>query len=230
MPMYFRILLLLAVILLSACATPYSRTTSPPLFKTTNTAELQSLSSSISLTLRSSEQSMAGSGYLLYKRPDMVHIVVLSPFGSILMEAYCQGQRLALVYPSEKIIFEGQLDELPSKGGLQEWRSVNWILQDVAASQRQLREKTSGEIGEKITIEQGEVVAKSKADGERVYYGSHAVVQGVMLAHELDLRNGKDDQLRIVLEEPEINLPLEDSAFIPPRVGMKIYPFSALQQ
>lgn len=184
--------------------------------------ELQTLSSSVSLTLHSAEHSMAGSGYLVYRKPDKTHIVVLSPFGTTLFEAFSLGEQIVLVYPSEKIAFVGQFNELPEKNSLKNWQFIHWVLED-AASQN----KTSHNDD---VIENGLVVQKNRSDGVKVYYSNRILVNGALLAHEYDLRNSKDEQLRIVLDEPQVNESLDETAFIPNLEGLKIYSLKALDQ
>ena len=48
-------------------------------------------------------------------------------------------------------------------------------------------------------------------------------------AAELDLRNSQDDRIRMVLDEPEVNAPLENSVFIPRLEGVKVLPLSQLK-
>jgi hypothetical protein len=73
------------------------------------------------------------------------------------------------------------------------------------------------------------VTEKSTEKGEKVYYSRYTVAGGVPFASELDLRNKQDDRIRIVLDEPEVNTPLDESAFQPRLEGMKILPLSELR-
>jgi hypothetical protein len=71
----------------------------------TQGAVVSSISSEVSLSARSSGKSLSGHGFMVYQRPDKVHLVVLSPFGTTLMEVYTLGDRITLVYPSQGVAY-----------------------------------------------------------------------------------------------------------------------------
>jgi hypothetical protein len=227
MPLY-RLLKILPLLLLSACAT-FSH---PPLEYRPG-AVVETLSSAVSLSVHSTDNSMAGNGYLVFRRPDQLHLVVLSPFGTTLMEAFALGDRITLVYPSRSTAYTGSIDELPDKGGLQGWRMMRWIMDADPRAGEPLSEtvdriSTLG-FSEKVTYEHGLVTVKESPAGDHVYYGAYSLVNGVPLAAELDLRNSRDDRLRIVLDEPEVNTTLEDAVFVPHLEGLTLLPLSAIQ-
>jgi len=185
--------------------------------------ELNTLSSSVTLVLRSTEHSMAGSGYLAYSKPDKAHIVVLSPFGTTLFEVFALGEQIFIIYPSEKLGFIGHFNELPEKGGLKGLTSIHSVLEDAGGSNS--RSQNFGIIEKNGIIEQ-----KQRPDGYKIYYSNHSLVNGVILAHEFDMRNRNDEQLRLTLDEPEVNVIIDNSTFIPRLEGLKIYPLKALEQ
>jgi len=220
--------LLLPLLLLSACAT----ITTPSLDYRPG-AVVETLSSAVSLSVHAVDSSMAGNGYLVFRRPDQLHLVVLSPFGTTVMEAFALGDRITLVYPSKSTAFSGSFDELPDKGGLQGWRLMRWVMEADPGADKTVSETVEriSKLGfsEKVTYEHGLVVSKENQAGDHVYYGKYALVNGVPLAAELDLRNNREDRLRIVLDEPEVNTPLEDAVFVPNLDGLTVLPLSAIQ-
>lgn len=228
MPMYRLIKLLLPLLLLSACAT-FSQ---PPLDYRSG-AVVDTLSSAVSLSVHAADSSMGGSGYLVFRRPDQLHLVVLSPFGTTVMEAYALGDRITLLYPSRSTAYVGRFDELPVKGGLQGWRLMRWVMDADPREDKTVNETVQriNKLGfsEKVTYEHGLVTSKVSAAGDHVYYSRYAAVNGVPVAAELDLRNANDDRIRIVLDEPEINTPLDDAVFIPHLDGLTVLPLSAIQ-
>jgi hypothetical protein len=224
----YRLIILLPLLLLSACAT-FSQ---PPVDYRPG-AVVETLSSAVSLSVHSPEGSMGGSGYLVFRRPDQLHLVVLSPFGTTVMEAFALGETITLLYPSKSTAFVGRFDELPEKGGLQGWRLIRWVMdadprQDGPVSETVERISKQG-FSEKVTYEHGLMTSKVSGAGDQVYYSRYTAVNGVPLAAELDLRNSREDRLRIVLDEPEINTPLEDAVFVPHLEGLTILPLSAIQ-
>jgi hypothetical protein len=228
MSLYRFFTLLLPLLLLSACAT----IATPPLDYRPG-AVVETLSSAVSLSIHSADSSMAGSGYIVFRRPDQLHLVVLSPFGTTMMEAFALGDRITLVYPSKSLAYVGSFDELPDKGGLQGWRLMRWVMdadpRDTDRLSGTVERTSKSGFSEKVTYEHGLVAAKVSPAGDHVYYGRYALVNGVPLAAELDIRNGRDDRIRMVLDEPEVNTPLEDAVFAPYLDGLKVLPLSAIQ-
>src|SRR6185369_16431972 len=192
--------------LLSACAT-----IAPPALDYPSGAVVETLSSSVSLSIHATDRGMGGHGYLVFRRPDQLHLVVLSPFGTTMMEAFALGEQVTLVYPSQMTAYSGRFDELPEKGGLQGWRMMRWVM--AADSGDKLLNGTVERLGklgfmEKVTYENGLVTSKISPDGEQVYYEKYVIVSGVPVATVVDMRNGRDDRIRLALDEPEVNTPL----------------------
>jgi hypothetical protein len=150
-----------------------------------------------------------------------------------MMEAFALGDRITLVYPSKSLAYVGSFDELPDKGGLQGWRLMRWVMdadpRDTDRLSGTVERTSKSGFSEKVTYEHGLVAAKVSPAGDHVYYGRYALVNGVPLAAELDIRNGRDDRIRMVLDEPEVNTPLEDAVFAPYLDGLKVLPLSAIQ-
>lgn len=193
---------------------------------------VESLSASVSISVSTSQQGMSGHGYLLYRRPDKVHLVVLSPFGTTLMEVFGNGDRVTLVYPSKQTAFTGRFDELPEGTGLQGWRLMRWVMDadPVPGIADGTIERTgAGGENEKITLKNGLITAKVSAAGDKAYYERYTVIDGVPLAVQIDLRTPLDERIRLALDEPEVNRPLEDDLFTPRLEGMSLLPLSALQ-
>lgn len=230
MPFYRLIKKLLPFLLLNltACAT----FSTPPIDYHPG-AVVNTLSSAVSLSIHATDRSMGGNGYMVYRRPDQLHLVVLSPFGTTMMEAFAQGDRITLVYPSQSTAYVGRFDELPAKDGLQGWSLMRWVMEADPATDKLLsgmmeRVNKLG-FSEKVTYHNGLVASKESPAGDHVHYGKYVAVNGVPIAAELDMRNGRDDRIRITLDEPEVNTPLDDAVFVPRLDGMTVMPLSALK-
>lgn len=219
--------LCLPLLLLSACSA------SLPALAYNPAATVDTLSAAVSLSVSSADISLSGSGFLLYHRPDQLHLVVLSPFGTTMMEVFAQGERITLLYPGSSTAYVGRVDELPASGGLQGWRMMRWVMDASPATSGGF----SGTIDrtavdgrqESVSYTNGLVTVKKNLDGDQVYYSRYAVVNGAPLAAEIDLRNSRNDQVRLVLDEPEVNTPLEPSVFMPKLDGLTVLPLSALK-
>ena len=196
-------------------------------------AVVETLASSVSLSIHASDSSMGGNGFMVFRRPDRLHLVVLSPFGTTVLEAFVLGDRITLVYPSQMTAYSGHFDELPDKGGLQGWRLMRWVMDADPAENRQMNETVErmGKLGfiEKVIFQNGLVTSKFSPLGDQVYYGKYSVVNGVPLAAEVEMRNAREDRIRLTLDEPEVNTPVEDASFTPRLDGMTIYPLAALK-
>jgi outer membrane lipoprotein-sorting protein len=216
-----------SLLLLAACST------TRPALDYTPGATLDTLSAAVSMSVVTADNGMSGSGFMVYRRPDQLHLVLLSPFGTTLMEIFSQGEQVTLLYPGSATAYVGTIADLPEKGGLQGWRLMRWVM-DAAPSPSSETNGTVERAGvqglpEKVTYENGLVVSKSTADGEQVYYSRYTVAGGVPFAAELELRNAREDRIRIVLDEPEVNTLLEEAVFQPRLDGIKILPLSLLR-
>ena len=227
---FYRLLkYLLPLLLLSACA---SIKTLPVDYQPG--AVVETLSSAVSLSIRPAiGPGMSGSGYLLFRRPDQLHLVVLSPFGTTMMEAFASGDRITLAYPATSTAYVGRFDELPDSSGLQGWRLMRWVMDADPRKEQSLDEtvERTSTLGcsEKVTYEKGLVTAKESIRGDQVHYGKYSVINGVPVAMELDLRNDRDDRIRITLDEPEVNTTLDDTMFTPRLDGLKVLPLAVLK-
>ncbi|MDD2541244.1 MAG: outer membrane lipoprotein LolB, partial [Desulfuromonadaceae bacterium] len=130
--------------------------------------------------------------------------------------------------------YVGRFDELPEKGGLQGWRMMRWVMDADPGKDGQPTNGTLERTGtlrcsEKVTYENGLITAKESVRGDLVRYSKYSVVNGVPVAAQLDLRNDRDDRIRITLDEPEVNTPLDDAVFVPHLDGFTVMPLSALK-
>ncbi|MFA7060432.1 MAG: lipoprotein insertase outer membrane protein LolB [Pedobacter sp.] len=219
---------LLPLLLLTACAT----ISTPPIDYSPG-AVVETLSSSVSISIHTTDRSMGGHGYLVFRRPDQVHLVLLSPFGTTMLEAFALGEQITLVYPSRMTVYSGRFDELPEKGGLQGWRMMRWVMDSDSSNDKRLNSTVErmGKLGftEKVTFVNGLVTSKVSPGGDQVYYDKYAVISGVPVATEVEMRNALDDRIRLALDEPEVNTPLDAAAFTPQLDGMTILPLSEIQ-
>lgn len=221
------LLLLAALFLLSSCAGSLAN------LAYTNGAVADTLSAAVSLSFGSGERGMAGSGYLVYRRPDLMRLIILSPFGTTLMELYVNGERITIVYPGKEAAFAGRLADLPERGESAGWRQVRWVM-DVDPPGSSLRDGTLERVNgvgvrERITYENGLVTSKSLPNGDEVRYGDFQVIAGVPLATEIIMENAAGDRFRLKLNEPEVNTPLDADVFTPRLDGLTVYPLTALQ-
>lgn len=225
-----RLLFLLLIMLLPACA---GRTPFPALELAVPGAVVETISSTVVLSVRTAEKNMSARGVMLYRRPDQMRLVLLSPFGTTLMEALLHGEQLTLAYPSNGVAYRGAVKELPASSGQQGFAMLHWVLASDPPADAPLdglveRRTERGDL-ERVTIKNGLVVEKELPGGEQVRYRNHTVLSGVLLPLELQMINRDGDRIRLQLEEPEVNQPLEEQSFNLLLQGLRLLPLSELK-
>ncbi|QEM68423.1 outer membrane lipoprotein LolB [Geobacter sp. FeAm09] len=195
--------------------------------------QVDTLSAAVSLSVTKGEQGMGANGFMLYQRPDRMRMVVLSPFGTTLMETVVAGDQVTVVDNSKGMAFRGALAELPQQREGDTWRQARWVM-EVPAPGSSLRDgslERTGSMGlkERVTFENGLVVAKSLANGDEAHYNDYEVVNGVPLATEIIMYSHDGGRFRIKITEPEVNTELSPEAFTLHLDNLTVYPLSALQ-
>lgn len=194
---------------------------------------VNTLSSSVTISLKNHEKSISGRGVMLYRRPDQLRIVLLSPFGTRVMEALIEGERLTLVYPSEGVAYSGAIADMPPEAGQKGFAMMRWVLdsdQPKGAPDNGLFERPSKNgVVEMVRMRDGVVIEKSLSSGEKVFYRSHEVVSGVRLAMELDMFSGEGERITLSIEDPEVNGPVDENAFTLSLNGLTRYPLSEMK-
>lgn len=192
-----------------------------------------SLSSNVSLSYRSTDRSVSGSGFFMYRKPNQMRVVILSPFGSVLQEVYVSGERVTIIDSGNGIAFSGVHTDLPVKGNFSGWRYIHWLIDiDSPDSSRRTaavqRINRFGEI-EQAEYEDGLLVSKKTAEGGYVRYGGYTDIQGVPFPLNIRYESAVGETFTITLEEPEINVAFAENAFIPDLGKLTVYPLSALK-
>lgn len=193
---------------------------------------VDTLTTSVSLSVRSKAGNLSGNGLMVYRRPDLFHLVMLSPFGSTAMEVFARGEQLTLIYPSQGVAYFGRFDELPDGSCMRGWRLLRWVMDDESSASTTHNgtvKRVNAAIGpETVTFESGLVTAKTTSDGDRVVYRNHELVNGALLAMEMELETENHDRIRLVFEDPEVNSVVDESAFTPRLNNLKLLPLSAM--
>jgi Outer membrane lipoprotein LolB len=179
------------------------------------------------LSFRSSLGSGGGRGYLVFRKPDRSHLIVLSPFGATVMEAFTSGDRLTIVFPSKELAYAGTFDELPAKAGLQGWKALRWLMDGEQAG----KGEPNGEAvrvnreGKRETVrynDAGLVVGKLTEEGDEVVYRDYRSVEGAPFPSTIEFRDKRGTTLKIGFDEPEINKPVAESALQPRLDGITV--------
>lgn len=228
MKRYLCIACLLLLPLLGACAA-----TTPNLTYTAG-ARVETLSAPVSLSVSNGDQGMGASGYLLYKRPNRMRMVILSPFGTTIMEVFVTGDRITIVDIANSAAYNGLIADLPEDGEGRTWRNARWAMEidvpDGGPRSGTLERVTRDGARETLTFENGLLTSRRLASGDEVTYGDYSVVNGVPLASEIIMYPSSGGRVRIKVSEPEVNAGLEPESFTPNLDGLAVYPLTALRK
>jgi YD repeat-containing protein len=217
--------LIIALAVLSGCAAPRME----PLTGLVPGREAETIQTPISLAVKSGDRSIGGRGFLIFKRPDRFHIVVLAPFGLTLADIYSDGERLSLVIPSRQTAYSGLISELPDRNGLKAWAMMRWVVERTpVAGPALVRDNVNGSgVRERLYYdERGLLIRKETEEGDRVVYRDYRNVNGVAVPESVELGNQQGDSVRIAFEEPEVNQPVEEAVLRPNLEGITVLPFS----
>ena len=192
---------------------------------------VETLSSEVSLSVKSGDKSIGGRGYLIFKRPDRFHLAVLSPFGTTMMDVFVADDRITCLIPSKQTAYQGRISELPDRNALKGWGMMRWVVDTPPADEGDgagTREYLASD-GRKELLsydDRGLLVSKSNEDGDRVAYGEYHDRNGVAFPACIEMANRQGDTVKIVFDEPEVNQPVEEAALIPVLEGVEVRPLA----
>ena len=217
---------ILPVLLVIAGITGCAPKRLPPLLFTRG-AVVESVQSEVSLSFSSPQGSGGGRGYLIFQKPDRSHLIVLTPFGTTVMEAFTGGNRLTIVIPSKEIAYGGTFDEIPARAGLQGWKALRWIVEGEPAGSgipdgEAIRVNREGKRETVRYNSDGLIIRKVTDEGDEVVYREYRSFEGVPFPTTIEFQDKRGSTLKIGFDEPEINKPLAESALQPRLDGMTL--------
>ena len=221
--------LILMTIFLSGCLSLRS----PSEVKYTSGAVIGSLSSNVSLSYSTPERSISGSGYLMFRKPDQMRVVILSPFGSVLQEVYISGELITIIDTGNGAAFRGTYKDLPEKGDFSGWRYISWLIDidppDSSRNNLVIERNNKNDHQEIAAFENGLLISKTSAVDGSVRYARYTAVHETALPLEITYETIGREKFTIVLEDPEINVSFADGAFAPNLGKLRVYPLSTLK-
>lgn len=196
-------------------------------------ATVDTLAATITLSVKTPEGSTGGTGYLIYRRPDRFHLVMLTPFGTTALEFFAGDDRVTLLIPSKGTAYVGSFADLPAKGGLQGWRMMQWVVEGDPL----LRPGTTGAVertdqaGRTIvaTYDADGLLERKISDGAEVVYRDYQSVDGVPFPAVIEFGDRSGTRVKISFDEPEVNRPVEEAALTPNLEGQTLLPLSSLR-
>ncbi len=221
--------LLIAAHLFSGCTTvrPLSE------LKYTDGSVTETLSGNVSLSFTGSDRSISGSGVLMFRKPDQIRLVILSPLGSVHQEVYVHGEQITVIDSGNGIAFEGSYRHLPENGDLSGWRHIHWLF-DIDPSDSSRGATVIERVNkfghqEKAFFENGLLISKTVASGGNVRYGKYVSIDGIPLPLEITYETEAREKFIILLDDPEINQPFAEDTFTPNLSKFRVLPLSNLK-
>jgi hypothetical protein len=218
------IFILLPLLLIGCAARPVAVTV--PL---NPAATIDTLTSSVALSIKAGEKGLSGRGYMIMRSPDQFRLVILSPFGTTMAEMFLDGDHLLYVASSQNLAYQGLLSDLPNAPALQGWRLLRWtterVVPEKAGQEHLSRRRADGE-RETIDFDSQGLVLKKNVDGDEVRYEGYQSVDGVPVPTTIEITDRVGITVRITLDEPEVNTALDEKAFVPVLDGVTVLPLS----
>ncbi|UFS71519.1 outer membrane lipoprotein LolB [Geomonas sp. RF6] len=222
-PMRYRLLLILFLLILSGCATAR-----PPL-KATPGVSVETLRSDVAVAV-SGARSGSARGYLVFKRPDRLHVAILSPFGTSLLELFSEGEKIVCILPSKMTAYSGTAADLAARGLLAEWSLLQWVLAPAPTAENGApgTETVSADgRKEQVFFYDNGLVERKVADGVEVLYKDYREVDGVPFAERVEITGVGGDRVTIAFDEPEVNRPIEEDVLAPKLQGYQLLPLAS---
>ena len=215
--------LLLILMTLSACAT-----IKKPLTGIVTGREVETLHSSITISVKSGEQSTGGRGVLIFKRPDRFHLVVLSPFGLTVLEVFSDSNRMTCLLPSRQIAYSGLFSELPETSALKSLAMMKWVVAPPhPAGASYSGGKIAGAAGGEVSMDdEGLVTRMVSEQGDQVDYHDYKNINGVAFPEAIVIGSSFGATVKITFDEPQINLPVDDATLTPDLTGIRVLPLA----
>ncbi len=215
--------LLLLTALLSGCATAPK-----PLTGLVQGRTVQTVQSSISITVSAGAQSTGGRGYLIYQAPSLFHLALLTPFGQTVLEAFSENDRFTCILPDRRLAYTGLVSELPENSILKSVELLKWVM---APAPFPVPAPNPGETvqvsGVRYHFDQnGLVERKVSSEGEQVFYREYQGIEGVAFPTSVEVQNRYGAKVRIVFDEPQLNAPVEDSTLKPDLTSLQVLPLA----
>ncbi|HJV65645.1 MAG TPA: outer membrane lipoprotein LolB [Geomonas sp.] len=217
------LLLFLILSALSACAT-----VKKPLTGIVAGREVETLQSSISVSVKSGEHTTSGRGYLIYKSPDRFHLALLSPFGLTVFEVFIDGEDITCLVPSKQMAYRGRFSQLPDNSPLQSMAIMKWVqVRPAPGTVPPGTKETTDPSGDHYYFdENGLVDRKVSPDGDKVAYQDYSNLDGVAFPESIVIGSRFGTVVKIIFDEPQINQPVEEAALKPVTEGYNVRPLT----
>lgn len=190
---------------------------------------IETLQSAVNISFISPAGQMSGNGVLIYRRPDSFRLTILAPFGQSIVDIVVNGEDVLCLMESRKQVWQGKMQELPDWLGIKVWTLLQWAVEPPhPAGPALIRSftRTDGTV-EKVSYDAaGFVVRKVSAAGDEVTYSDYLTTERVAVPGRIEIRTADGSTLKLVLDDPEVNRPLEGALLHPRFEHYEILPLA----
>jgi len=191
--------------------------------------EITTLQGGVTLAMETAGGSTGGRGYLFYRKPDSFRLTILSPFGQTFLELFVAGDDVTCLLPAKKQAWRGKMSELPENLGVNIWPLLQWVVEAPRPAGPALVRTFQRADGTLETVYYGRdglVQRKRNAFGDEVLYDDYHADEGIAVPWSLEVRTAAGSRLKLLLDEPEVNLPLDEELLQPSLAGMDVLPLA----
>lgn len=190
---------------------------------------IDTLQGGVNVSLQSPAGKMSGNGFLFYRRPETFRITILAPFGQSVLDIIVNNGKVLCLADSRKKGWQGEMADLPPWLGSGIWPLLKWVVEPphpAGASLERSFSRSDGSVEKIFYNSAGFVQKKVNSSGDLVTYGDYRVIDGIAVPMLIEIATADGNRLKLVLDEPEVNKPVEDAVLAPDLKGYEILPLA----
>jgi len=221
------ILLLLFLITLAGCAAV------PVQQKAVQMVAIETLQGSVNVSLSSAAGRISGNGYLFFKSPDSFRLSILAPFGQVVFDIIVAGEKVICLQENRKAAWQGSIGDLPPALGMKVWPLMKWIVElppPAGPALERFVKRADGTIEIVYYDAGGFVQRKVNGVGDEVFYSDYRITDGRAIANRIELVTSEGSRLVLTFDDPEVNLPIENSILTQSLAGYEIRPLGEFKE
>ena len=119
--------------------------------------------------------------------------------------------------------------DLPDSLGVRVWPLMKWVVEPPQPSGPALEREFTRPDGtiEKVHYDSsGFVLSKVNSSGDEVIYGDYQISGNIAVPGRMDINTPDGSHFKLLLDEPEVNRPIDSEIFAPRLDGYEVFPLS----
>lgn len=190
---------------------------------------VETLQGSVNVSLSIPAGQLSGNGLLFYKSPDSFRLSLLAPFGRVVFDILVEGEKVICLMESRKTVWQGDFGDLPPALGTKVWPLMKWVLEPphpAGPARQRLFSRTDGTTETIYYDPAGFVQRKVNAGGDEVLYSDYRITADRAMPNRIEIKSAEGSSLTLVFDDPELNLPIDNSILNPSLAGYAILPLA----